>query len=61
MDFTSSIYNYWESFKSHIIVNYYYFFPPKPQKTVFMLLDKEAATEITFVADDLGNSVFLNN
>ena len=49
---------YWSRFKGTVLANYYYYFPPRPQETVFLMLDAPELTEVTFVTDDLGNSVF---
>ncbi len=59
---SSSVDYYWQRIKENVIVNYYYYFPPKPQNMVFMMIENSKGTpgeEIAFVTDELGNSVFI--
>ena len=52
------LYTLWRHLKTIVVCNYYYYFPPLPKETVFLLLDNTSGKEIKFVADDMNNSVY---
>lgn len=58
MGLTDKLAWYWEGLRNKILYNYYYYFPPRPTQMIFMIVDKESS-DLDFVQDALGNSVFV--